>query len=500
MENGTNGIPETVRQALVASYAIDVVDVVAQLDRLAGLAASLCEASIGLVSIVETDRLRFIGRSGTELAEVPLESSFCAHAMLGSECMVVADAKKDRRFHGNPLVIAAPSVRFYAGQPLVSREGAPLGSLCVMDAKPRTGLTEGQLQALETLAEAAMALLERCRFEKSSDRLRARSDVGIADLQQHFQVLADAMPQLVWSTTPEGMADYFNRGWCEFTGQPAEDSYGTHWVSLLHPDDRTAAEQCWMKAVATGEDYEIEYRLLHRDGEHRWVLARGLPLRNGDGEITRWIGTCTDIHEQKAAAERLEVLSRELNHRIKNIFAVIGGLIALSMRSKPELAPLAGDLRDRVLALGRAHDFVRSSGDARHGHGRLAGLLQTLLAPYQDADGGRIVIRGADVAIDDRSATPLALFFHELATNAAKYGALSNERGHVEIGIGGAEEIELVWTEFGGPRVAPPGEPGFGSRLVEMSMKRQLGGTLDYDWREQGLCVTARIPAATLTR
>jgi two-component sensor histidine kinase len=223
------------------------------------------------------------------------------------------------------------------------------------------------------------------------------------------------------------------------------------------------------------------------------------------GEINRWLGTCTDIQEQKAAAEKQELLTRELSHRIKNIFAVISGLITLSLRRQPELAQLGGDLQQRVLALGRAHDFVRPPSEqsrSSHSHSSLHGMLDSLLGAYQAFPGERIRISGEDVQIDDRSATPLALFFHELATNAAKYGALSANEGRVEIEIDTAdgEFVALGWTERGGPPVQLATERGFGAVLIDMSITRQLGGTLDYDWRAEGLCVRARIPAQMMAR
>lgn len=501
-ENDSTRISEAARLAVVESYPVEADGVPGQLDRLAKLAAHACNTPVGLVSLVEAERQRFVGRSGTDMRESPRADSFCAHAMLETECMVVSDATRDPRFSTNPLVTGPPFIRFYAGQPLISREGLPLGTLCVIDTAARHGLDAEQRLALETLAEAIMALLERWRLEESSDRDRARSKSEIAHLEQRFQVLADAMPQLVWSATPDGMADYFSGGWCEFTGAPPDVSYGREWMQFLHEEDRGPVALCWREAVKSGGNYEIEYRLRHHDGDYRWVLARGIPLLGTDGSISRWIGTCTDIQEQKADSERLEVLSRELNHRIKNIFAVIGGLIAMTIRSKPEFKATAAELRERVLALGRAHDFVRSRGGqpVLHPHARLIGLLNTLLAPYQDAEGQRIVIRGDDVAIDDRSATPLALFFHELATNAVKYGALSEDAGRIDIGIREAADVEIDWVECGGPTVGGPGEPGFGSNLVDMSIIRQLGGTLDYEWRPEGLRVTARIPASLLAR
>lgn len=496
---------EARRRAILASYPVEREDVVVHLNRLARLAATICEAPIGLVSIVETDRQRFIGRSGTDLTETPREYSFCDHAMRMPDCMVVPDARADDRFKDNPLVTGAPGIRLYAGQPLRSSEGAPLGTVCVIDTALRQPPTAEQQDDLRTLADSAMALLERWRADTHSRKQAARSQTALHDLEQRFQVLADVMPQMVWSTLPSGRVDYVSRQWCEYTGGPPEDSYGERWMQFLHPDDVQQVDRDWTRAVDTGGPYETEYRLRRQDGEYRWLLARGEPLRDAKGNVYRWLGTCTDIHEQRAATEQHELMTRELSHRIKNIFAVISGLIALSMRRHPELKTLGGDLQQRVLALGRAHDFVRPHGDqprSYQSHSSLAGMLASLMSPYEASPGDHIVVHGADVGIDDRSATPLALFFHELATNAAKYGALSVNEGRVEIDIdsSAADCIALTWSETGGPPVQHPSEPGFGASLIEMSITRQLGGTLDYDWRKQGLRVRARIPAEMMAR
>ena len=127
-------------------------------------------------------------------------------------------------------------------------------------------------------------------------------------------------------------------------------------------------------------------------------------------------------------------------------------------------------------------------------------MITQLLRPYGGEDDGRIRLIGQDVSIDDRSATPLALFFHELATNAAKYGSLSVADGGVELAIYPAEECALTWRETGGPAVQKPLALGFGHRLMELSITRQLGGQLEYDWQADGLVVTARIPRKSLSR
>ena len=496
---------EARRRAILASYPVDRADVTAHLDRLARLAASICDAPIGLVSVIETDRQRFIGRSGIDLAEAPRETAFCDHAMHMQECMIVSDARTDERFKENPLVTGAPGIRLYAGQPLRSAEGAPLGTLCIIDTALRPPPTDEQQDDLRTLADSAMAILERWRADTHNRTQEARSRNTINELKQRFNVLADVIPNMVWSTLASGRVDYVNRLWCQFTGGPPEESYGERWMQFLHPDDVADVDKAWVSAVDSSEAYEAEYRLRSADGDYRWMLARGTPLLDHAGKVYRWIGTCTDIHEQKATTEQQELLTRELSHRIKNIFAVISGLIALSQRRHPEIKTLGGDLQQRVLALGRAHDFVRPHSEHSRpypSHSSLSGMLTSLMSPYEAKPGERVAIRGDEVRIDDRSATPLALFFHELATNAAKYGALSVAEGHVEIEVdaGATDCVALTWNEAGGPPVLPPSEPGFGASLVEMSITRQLGGTLDYDWRKQGLRVRARIPAEMMAR
>lgn len=494
---------EARRQAILSTFPLDRGGMTEQLDRLAALAARICRTPVGLVSLVEADRQLFIGRSGTDLTETSRDVAFCDLAMYEDGGMIVPDAREDPRFRDNPLVTGPPSIRLYASHPLRSMEGAPLGSVCVLDTAPREGLSEAQNDGLRTLADAAMALLERWRIDDRRQKEAAQSRSAIHDLEERFRVLADAMPQLVWSSLPTGASDYFNSGWCDFTGQPAEASFGDGWMRFLHPDDVRPVAECWARAVSSGTPYEIEYRLQNHGGEYRWLLARGLPMRDETGAIVRWLGTCTDIHEQKEAAERNELLTRELSHRIKNIFAVVSGLTTLSMRRHPEIEGLGRELQERILALGRAHDFVRPHSErsrSHHSHTSLKGMLGSLLAAYQTPGGHRIFLFGNDVAIDDRSATPLALFFHELATNSAKYGALAAGDGHVEIRIVTGDEIELGWSEHGGPPVVPAVEAGFGASLIDMSVTRQLGGTLAYDWRREGLRVIARIPAAAMSR
>ena len=193
-------------------------------------------------------------------------------------------------------------------------------------------------------------------------------------------------------------------------------------------------------------------------------------------------------------SESRDLLSRELAHRIKNIFAVVVGLVSLESRRHPEHREFAEQLMDTLRALSRAHEFVQpQGGDTR---GSLQGLLDVLFAPYSHGGHGSVHVSGAEAPIATRAATPIALVFHELATNSAKYGALSAEGGTVTLDVEDAgEDLRLLWRERGGPAlgddlVQEKGEDsGFGSRLVEMSVTGQLGGSWVRRFEPEGLVV-----------
>lgn len=148
--------------------------------------------------------------------------------------------------------------------------------------------------------------------------------------EEEFQFLADFIPQLVWITDPTGFHTYFNQRWVDYTGYTLADSVGSDmWNSLLHPHDQARARQVWGHSLATGADYEIEYRFKSKSGEHRWFLGQALPRRDAAGNIVAWFGTCTDIHDQKLATDRLAERESE--------FATLADNVAqLSWMARPD--------------------------------------------------------------------------------------------------------------------------------------------------------------------
>lgn len=328
---------------------------------------------------------------------------------------------------------------------------------------------------------------------------------GLPVTEATFKILTDAMPQMVWSTLPNGFHDYYNERWYEFTGVPRGSTDGEGWAGMFHEEDQPEAWRRWRHSLETGESYEVEYRLRHHTGQYRWTIGRAQAVRDHNGTIVRWIGTCTDIHEAKLVAEANELLSHELSHRIKNIFSVVGSLIALTARQFPEAKAFATRFGERVASLGRAHEFVRLHSEASRPaveRTTLQGLLASLFEPYPAFEMGRISISGDDPIVDDRGATPLALLFHELVTNAIKYGALSNDLGKVAITIHRRNaDIAIHWIEVDGPAITGiPSHVGFGSKLAVMSVERQLGGKFSREWPASGLRAVATIAEHRLAR
>ncbi|MCC3158419.1 PAS domain-containing protein [Hymenobacter sp. 15J16-1T3B] len=162
----------------------------------------------------------------------------------------------------------------------------------------------------------------RAYFDET--RTQAVRFVGtISDISQakrrddEYRFVVEQIPQMVWLTDPAGYHIFFNQRWIDYTGYTVEQSQGTEmWNNLLHPDDQARARQVWSHSLATGDDYEIEYRFKGRDGQYRWFLGLAKPIRDEQGQIVQWFGTCTDITEQKALQERIERAYADLEAKV----------------------------------------------------------------------------------------------------------------------------------------------------------------------------------------
>jgi PAS domain S-box-containing protein len=168
-----------------------------------------------------------------------------------------------------------------------------------------------------------------------------QTELALRESEERFRAIANSIDQMIWATRPDGYHDYYNQRWYEYTGMPEGSTDGEAWSGMFHPDDQGQAWSLWRHSLATGEPYHVEYRLRHRSGQYRWVLGRAQPVRDGQGRITRWFGTCTDIHDLKMAQEEL----RESRER--------------AVRTEEETRRLASILAERVAELDAANEEIQ---------------------------------------------------------------------------------------------------------------------------------------------
>lgn len=314
-----------------------------------------------------------------------------------------------------------------------------------------------------------------------------RTACSLAASEARFRTITEAMPQMVWSTRPDGYHDFFNARWYEFTGVARGATDGLGWRNLFHQDNRERMWEKWTRCLKTGEPYESRYRLRHHSGSYRWVLGRAAPLHDDSGAIIRWMGTCTDIDAIQKAEEHRKLLIGELNHRVKNTLAIVQGIAQQTFRKdvSSEKARLA--FEGRLAALAGAHNLLtREHWDKASLHILAAEALQA-----RGINQGRVRLAGPPVVLRPKQAVTIAMALHELCTNAVKYGALSNETGTVtvewDLAGGSRPRLSLVWREAGGPPVDPPKQRGFGSRLIERALAYELDGEVTLDFCPEGV-------------
>jgi PAS domain S-box-containing protein len=245
----------------------------------------------------------------------------------------------------------------------------------------------------------------------------------------------------------------------------------------------------------------VEFRVRWADGSIHRIAPLGRVTYDAAGNPVGIGGVVVDVTEQRRAEEARRVLIQELHHRVKNLFSVAAGIVNLTAANSDSPAAMATEVNGRLLALARAHDLVRP---AATGEPALATTLHALvlavLEPHLHRQATRFDLYGPEVTIGANAATSLALMLHEMATNAAKYGALSTGDGRLAVrwALDGAM-LRVDWREQGGPGLAgPPAREGFGRRLARASIETQLGGRIAFDWAAGGLCVTAMVPALRL--
>lgn len=318
------------------------------------------------------------------------------------------------------------------------------------------------------------------------------------ETEGRLRVLLDGIPQLVWRADEAGRWTWCSPQWTAATGLSEERSRGEGWLEALHPEDRAAALARWEDATPE-TPYEVENRIRSRPhGSHRWFQNRAMPVRGGAGEVVEWLGAATDIHALHQLQERQKVLVAELQHRTRNLMAVVRGIAHQTADEAASLAEFRELFDDRLRPLSQAQSLL-SRTDAEPV--TLGALLRLELAAI-GANEGRVTLDGPEVALPNAAVQTLSLALHELATNARKHGALAAASGHlavqwhVESGLAPAT-LRLDWVETGSafPLGGPtPHHMGYGRELIERALPYALDARTGFGFGESGLRCFIELP------
>lgn len=408
------------------------------------------------------------------------------------------------------LVLATSSILAVS---LWSRVSRPLRRLAATgpalargEAIPRITSPIHEISRLgDVLADAS----ERLRIrEAERDRALAETERGVSALREseaRFRHMADSAPALIWMTDENAEISFANMHFEHMFGASAASLRGDAWHRIIHPEDLGAFSSLFGQAFADRLPFRAELRVIDRDGVVRWLRCEGVPRRDDTGAFLGYTGCNVDVTDAKRAEEHLLLLIHELNHRVKNTLATVQSIAGQSLRRLEghEAVAARAAFEARLLALARVHDVLtRENWDGAE----LGTVVADATAPLDTTDGqpSRFVASGPPLRLPPRVALSIAMALHELGTNAVKYGALSREGGTVTIAWSverGAEtRLSLAWTERGGPPVTPPTRTGFGSRLIERSLARDLDGEVQLLYAQTGVVCTisAPVPPPTL--
>lgn len=349
----------------------------------------------------------------------------------------------------------------------------------------------------------------------------------LRDGERHFRLMADSMPQIVWTAKPDGISDYFNLRWYEYCGASESAKPNELWLAALHPDDAKQTIERWFRSIRGGETYRTEYRIRnHKTGQYRWHLARALPVRDSDGKIIKWFGTATDIQEQKeiettlrstheqllqsndrlefavrertqdltnALAEK-EMLIKEVHHRVKNNLNVVTSLLSLQARQVKDPISVAAfqESKNRIDSIAILHEKLYQSrnlafiGFEDYLKELLRAVLETFRRPGLRVTT-QVVAKNIFLPID--SAIPCGLIVNELVSNCLKHAFRDRSEGKIRILV--SQDLENYRLEVcdDGCGIPPNAElvdrdpevpdSSLGLQIIN-TLTRQLGGKMEY--------------------
>src|SRR3984957_16772931 len=326
----------------------------------------------------------------------------------------------------------------------------------------------------ETLAKTSELLALRTEQHRHTEQeLRSR--------EEHFRLLADSLPQLVWTAGPDGRIEYTNA---------LRERYGaigrTDWEGIIHPDDRRGTAEAWLRAREAAVPYEMEHRLYAVGKGYAWHLSRASPLLDAQGKVVRWYGTTTDIDDQKHREANILDLMAEVNHRSRNLLAVAQAIARSGVANAKTVQEFQERFSERLLGLAASQDLLTD----RNWRGvPLEALVRAQTARCREKN---LTSAGPEVLLNPNATQTLGLALRELCDNAVKHGAFSKGGGEVSIlwRIDNSESVpklEMIWHERGGPPVNPAATSGFGKVVIERLTAAGLNATSILSFETDGV-------------
>ncbi|MDJ0389230.1 HWE histidine kinase domain-containing protein [Roseomonas sp. E05] len=427
----------------------------------------------------------------------------------GWNIVVAAPLAASRAIWNRPLLalagggLAAMLLALAAARWLSRRVLAPIAAL----QRQAEAVAQGRdLLLLAPLAETAeikeFAALQRAlaaaaaTLRRQMEAERHAVDALLAS-ERRYRALAEAGAVALWQADAAGNI-LESRGWELLTGQAPEQLQGTGWAAAIHPEDAATTLAAWQAAFLERRPLNVQFRVRRHDGAWLWVRSRGVPVLSPDGRLVEWAGVVEDTDAQRRAAELQRLLAREVDHRAKNVLSIVQSVVRLTRTEEP--GAFVAAVEARIAALARAHALLAQEGWAG---ADLRAIAEREFAPYATVRChacSSIRLEGPPLPLAATAVQPLAMVLHELATNAAKYGALSRPDGTLTLRWAldrNADLLVLDWLETGGPPLqGAPARSGFGSRIIEATLRSQLRGQMERRWEGSGLACRITLPLA----
>lgn len=435
----------------------------------------------------DRDFLEFFREVSTE------HDSACGRALRAAGCVVVEDVESEPTYAPFREVARNAGYRAVVSVPLIDHGGDPLGMLSAHFGQPHRP-TASDMQRLDLYARLAAGFVERCRSDRallreSEERLRLALDTGgLAAWDWNV-----ATGETVWDPKL-----YRLLGYTVGRITPSREA----WLARVHPDDREGADAVHRKAMRSGERFAQQYRIVRPDGTVRWLSARGRFFPGPDGQPVRMISTVHDVTERRAAGEAQKVMIAELQHRTRNLLAVVQSIAQQTLASATSADDFRERFEDRLGALSRVQGLLswRNVEPVT-----LSGLLTMEFDALCPTDARhRVSLDGPEVRLRSHMVQVLSLAIHELTTNALKHGAFGSENGTLSVtwrveAMASTRTLHLQWIEKGisaDAGAAKDARHGYGRALIEQALPYSLSADTRFELSGDALHCTLDVPLA----